>query len=332
MGKAIFVEKIFDTKVTPYEKALNHLTVSDNIRKEDTDKLLSKLNNKERNKLLKIVERDTDPITGDISEKVARNIKVISEIFRIHPNKQVPTYKVGVEFFKLVKELKRGLPANILANSIEKEKFHYILFNDYKFEGALISILNLTEIPDSLRTAFSIRISFIPKEYDPSNLKTFYIVSANQDILNLDDLVQTDTLDPSEFDIKEMEKKDGELSAILCDSKTENIAYYRPLINGLINTLIYIYSKDPEIEELRPIKLYDKKELASLSFEKKVNLCTIPVTLVNFSYHGKVFSKNKTSVRPHLRWQQCGVGRKETKLIWVKEHTRTFNKEVINDS
>ena len=92
--------------------------------------------------------------------------------------------------------------------------------------------------------------------------------------------------------------------------------------------MIYVESKDPEIEALRPLRFYNNKQLSKLLPSVKDSLCTLPVKLVSWAYHGRNYTKDETIVSPHLRWQPCGEGRQQVKLVWVREHTRKYNTSI----
>lgn len=112
------------------------------------------------------------------------------------------------------------------------------------------------------------------------------------------------------------------------DIQKKEVEAFNRTIVGIVNTAIYIHSQDPVIEELQPLKKYDKKQLGQLDKDKRENLCTLPVRLINWQYHtGRQYNVDETFVGAHLRWQPCGPERKEVKLVWVKEHKRTYGKE-----
>jgi hypothetical protein len=56
--------------------------------------------------------------------------------------------------------------------------------------------------------------------------------------------------------------------------------------------------------------------------DKLKNETSLDVILVNSSWNKVTIVVGGFSVRGHLRVQPCGVGRKDYKLTWVKEHTK----------
>ncbi|MGZ3747126.1 MAG: hypothetical protein ACXWRE_07155, partial [Pseudobdellovibrionaceae bacterium] len=94
----------------------------------------------------------------------------------------------------------------------------------------------------------------------------------------------------------------------------------------IFNIVLYIHSPENDIFPLKTRSELNNADFQSQSKSSGVeNLCTIPVTLVSWNFHRPhVFNKDSTWVRPYLRWQRCGPEFSEVKLIWVREHERTF--------
>lgn len=98
---------------------------------------------------------------------------------------------------------------------------------------------------------------------------------------------------------------------------------------AILNAGIYVHSNDPDIQRLRPQNELSKKQKKE---EKKKcpvdNLCTVPVSVLSWSYYGRAYSKESSFVDSFLRWQRCGHKLSEVKLVWVKAHERRYKKTV----
>ncbi|NBO09725.1 MAG: hypothetical protein EBV30_10395, partial [Actinobacteria bacterium] len=100
-----------------------------------------------------------------------------------------------------------------------------------------------------------------------------------------------------------------------------------PVFRALLNAAIYVHSSDPTLVRLPAEQELSNKKRAELRNRTGAeNLCTVPVTLLNKDYHfERSYSVDSTTVRGHLRWQPCGAGRAQTRLIWIDEHERNYN-------
>lgn len=305
-------EKIFGVGIRPYERVINFLSQIPvkGDTDENIDKVLKKLTKSEKKKIAKILERDrTEKKT--LNDFVSHSIKTVLDVKRTHPDGKVPTYRIGKEFFKYIKNLDRDIP---IENVNLDSKHVYFAFDDADFEGAYLT----SELwSDGEKDSFmALRIALVPKEYDISAMKVFNFAII-EDKFNFDDLYHTKTGD---------ELKSGEINKSTVVF-VGDYSIYKSLLVGLINSLIYIGSKDPEIEALKPKKLYQPKEIEKIDREKREQIRTIPVKLVSWSFHGRVYSKDETTVAPHMRWQPCGPNRSQVKLVWVKEHIRRYQND-----
>jgi hypothetical protein len=115
---------------------------------------------------------------------------------------------------------------------------------------------------------------------------------------------------------------------------SEAIPFRAALLTTVINAVLYLHSQDPEILKLRPIAefTHSKRPEYKAKSGGNVNECTVPITLLNWSYgQGRQFSVDSTNVQTHLRWQPCGPEFSQVKLIWVKEHTRQYKKDLVDE-
>ena len=108
-----------------------------------------------------------------------------------------------------------------------------------------------------------------------------------------------------------------EISFVLLDKISASIA---------LNAVMYIHSLNPDVTHLKPASQQTANERkATLRSGFDLNNSYFPLVYVSWNY-GKdvIYSKESTIVKSHLRWQPCGPGRGDTKLIIIKEHERTF--------
>lgn len=100
-------------------------------------------------------------------------------------------------------------------------------------------------------------------------------------------------------------------------------------MRAIVNSVLYINSLEPNLDDMRPsghLSHGKRKKLREAG--QNVNLCTIPVVAVNWSYmKDRSYNVSETYRREHLRWQRCGPGYSQVKLTTVKGHTVKFKKD-----
>lgn len=127
---------------------------------------------------------------------------------------------------------------------------------------------------------------------------------------------------------------DGRVESIY-SPKESDIAKRNIVFRILVNAVLYINSVDPDLINAPTTgHLSDTKKKQLEQSSKPVNECTLPVTVVSYSYHReRYFTVDETWVDTFPRWQRCGPGFTQVKLIWVKPHKRVYKKdESGNDS
>lgn len=95
---------------------------------------------------------------------------------------------------------------------------------------------------------------------------------------------------------------------------------------AFINLALYIHSADPDLLPTRAVQQQSIKERKKFFVDNGVaNHCTLPVTFVSWNYKQPfVYHKDMTTVRAHYRWQPCGPGFSQVKLVLIEEHERHF--------
>ena len=93
-----------------------------------------------------------------------------------------------------------------------------------------------------------------------------------------------------------------------------------------VNSVLYINSLEPNIERLGchgNLTHGQRKKLRNTG--QHINLCEVPVIAVNWSYQRPVqHNMSETWRSEHMRWQRCGAGLQDIKLITIKGHTVKF--------
>lgn len=229
-----------------------------------------------------------------------------------------PVFAVGKEFFKAVSSLRREIPLRAVGTPGEYIyiKTPAVYCKDVKYIGVYITTWEIG----------AIQIMLIPEgPYTIARTKMVLITSPVVKAINLEDdfwknLRQAPTTSEETIILSD------------CDwNNDEQAGFFLDWLVSVVNTTIYVYSQDPEIDKLRPLKLYTNKELGAMGKDVKDNLCTLPVTLVNWNYHtGRHYNVDEAFVGAHMRWQPCGPGRQELKLVFVKEHVRKYNNKEID--
>lgn len=91
-----------------------------------------------------------------------------------------------------------------------------------------------------------------------------------------------------------------------------------------INTVLYIHSLEPNIDHLRPTNNMTNSERKKVG-DPHINMCSIPVHAINWGYK-RAHSVEETFRREHPRWQRCGTGLSDIKLVMVKGHIVRYQK------
>lgn len=92
----------------------------------------------------------------------------------------------------------------------------------------------------------------------------------------------------------------------------------------ILNTLIYVACSKDDFQKFIP----KKPKMFNLK-KKRTPRPRYELFYVGYNY-SKVILQNSTecSVRGHFRWQPCGKGRKEVKLIYINPHSRILQTKV----
>jgi hypothetical protein len=112
------------------------------------------------------------------------------------------------------------------------------------------------------------------------------------------------------------------------DPKSERNVVYRTLVN----LVLYVHSVDADLLKTPTHSHLSNRERSQRAQSgKPINECMVPLTLISWNYKKPVlYQKDSTVVGTHPRFQRCGPGFMQVKLIWVKEHVRVFKKDTAD--
>jgi hypothetical protein len=98
------------------------------------------------------------------------------------------------------------------------------------------------------------------------------------------------------------------------------------IFRTFLNLSMYVHSLNPDVSDLKPIRELssrEKKEANKTNVGLRSSVYT--VSLLNWSFgKDRQYSVDSTTVSTHLRWQPCGPGLSQTKLIIIEEHERHY--------
>lgn len=97
------------------------------------------------------------------------------------------------------------------------------------------------------------------------------------------------------------------------------------IVKYITNILLYLNSGDPDLRELKKPNIPRVSKNIKKFQKKNKHKTLLDIFDVGFDYmKGITYRVSSTMVRGHFRWQPCGIGREEVKLIWIGEHPRNF--------
>lgn len=231
------------------------------------------------------------------------------------------TYYVGKDFTKTLSEVDLKIPVDVLPENF----FAYVAFgegsiSDEEFEvgGAYVRICKAKDMPIRMNVpdqeALAVWICYTDASMQ-GRIVDLFVLLENK---SLEELIDEHCLVT-----RDMRHVNGEYKSINYteDTKIKRAKVFRTALNAVI----YIHSADAILHKTLPEDALPKRKVTELRATGSTNLCTIPVILLNEHYHEpKQFHVEGTWVRSHPRWQPCGAGRTQVKLIWVKEHERKY--------
>lgn len=312
--KTLHPEYLFGYKKSKVSDIINHmhLIIDKEFSGEDVQSLLDR-----EKKILATELAESDLAkkkkfaNSESTDYWSTKMSMFKKIKECQKNGKYFTFRVADAFLDTVSELRRDIPIDHIGKdgSCAFISFRGRRINNTVYDGSYI-------IKKQSELGSFITIVLTPAE-NYTIMGTRIVVLCNI----------SGSFDLNRF-LKEKVEDENDTTKVVTDmrfSGQESIATFNELIVGIINTSVYLNSKDADIESLKPIKLYNKKELSVMGIKKKESLSNLPIQLVGWSFHGKSYSVDSTIVRTHMRWQPCGTNRSEVRLVWVKEHTRNYS-------
>lgn len=314
--KGIHPEFLLGRKGGHYESVINGLACFDDPEGDWQENIDSLTGDSRTKKLLATEVEFYDKATKTkIAGRTSWYEHKSSILRNIRKSKSIEVYRVSNNFFEDVKALRKQIPHAYIT---EEDQPFFISFKPHKvgpfnFNGAYVQMFS--------------------KGYDGAAcLNIMLTVADHYSVMMARSLMIVDPTGSFDLATSLREEAITEPPRTLIQSDMvfrdrAEARVFNGMVTAIINTAVYTNSKDPDIENLRPLRFYDKKSISSISADRRENLCTLPVRLIHWNYHRK-FNVDSTNVRSHMRWQPCGPGRTEIKLIWVDEHVRHFNKSL----
>lgn len=254
------------------------------------------------------------------------NLRAFLTVSKIYKEKSGKNYYIPKEFARALSKIDRAIPVEYFPEDF----IGYFQFaddalydDDGQVEGGFVYIgkaknigLNPEKVTSEMLCVCIAYINETPhmEETGPLAVCRFTFPLEQKKIDELTDGVET--IDYSETGVEKKRSSPNETS------------YKRrtAVVRALINSVLYIHSQDSEIMKLRPLRELTHSQRREHRKKYPVeNLCTVPIQVLHWGYHQKLFSVDETTVQTHLRWQPCGPSRSQVKLIWVKEHIRRYN-------
>ena len=284
------------------------------------------------------------------------NVKTLYDVAQsFYENKNSKIYKVSPAFAKALSKIKDTIRYELLP-----DEFHgYVptpsgVFKDFEgleISGIYISLTNYT-FSDSVRMIYGGN-AFTINGLKEKGIKDDEIIYGNfgKKLLRFTILSKTPVpkikfiYEPMSF---KFTVRDGDSPKSLLQHFRENspnvdkeITVKAPkeptkseieLLSFVVNLISYIHSFEPDVSEFKPTHLRTANENKKIHREYEDIDCSYPTVFVSWNYgKERKYSTDSTWVDAHLRWQRCGPGMRDTKLIMVVGHERTYVKtETLN--
>lgn len=232
---------------------------------------------------------------------------------------KAPIYHSGKEFTQALMKVDKEIPVDLLPKRF-CAYFSFpdgVVFDDEEeIEGAYVFIGPSYETTVRQDGAFggpgemTLWVSYVTKAGHPSNCLAPITKEKVGKILE-------------KLPCEDVVLRDG----VLYHEYKGNVAIRDNVYRLIVNLVLYVNSIDcdlvgvPPVRKMKPAQKKDAIKRGGL-----LNQCLLPVTFVSWNYKKeKQFHIGSTVVDTHMRWQRVGEGLKQIKLIWVREHLRTFH-------
>lgn len=264
-----------------------------------------------------------DPMSSMIAEGLSKDAVFLRFIAscKIFTERKAPVYHIGREFLQALQKIDRKIPVDILPESFAA----YISFSDNTVfdeegavEGGYVCIdrgKNLGMISDLAETRV-ISFAYVCKSDEP--VPPCGSLTVPLDSRRIEELA-------SEVKIEDFFLHER---ASLLDTKKRNDVF-----RALLNAVIYIHSEEPILERSTPLQDSELSVKQHKNLGKIINACTIPVSFIYPKYvTQRVYRVDSTWIDSFPRWQRCGPGLMNVKLVFVTPHERTYNTSRSNEN
>lgn len=313
--KILHPEYLFGYKKSKVSDIINHmnLIIDREFNERDIESLLDR---EKKNLAAELAESDLSKnkkfIDSGTTDYWSAKISMFKKIVQYQKDGKYSTYRVSDNFLETVSDLRRDIPIEHIGKN---RSCSYISFrgrkvNNMIYDGAYV-------IKEQTEGGSFLSVVLTPADY--------YSIMGTRMVVLCD---VSGSIDLNRF-LKDKVEDESDTTKVATDMRFTDqvsITTFNDLIVGIINTSVYLNSKDADIESLKPLKLYSKKEISTMDAKKRESISNLPIQLVGWSFHGRSYSVDSTVVRTHMRWQPCGINRSEVRLVWVKEHTRNYDK------
>ena len=128
-------------------------------------------------------------------------------------------------------------------------------------------------------------------------------------------------------DIKQGEFLEDLVDRVESDNKKENQNFLVPdpgalskrslVFNTVLNCVMYIHSAEPDVRRIPNADSISNSKVSEIREKTGIkNACTLPITFLNWTYaKQRVYSVDSTWVESYPRWQPCGPGLNQIKLV-----------------
>ena len=106
----------------------------------------------------------------------------------------------------------------------------------------------------------------------------------------------------------------------------EDFSQRARVFNTVLNCCMYIHSSEPDVRRVLSSEKLTNKKISEIKTRTGIrNDCTLPVTFLNWNYaRQRQYTVDSTWIDTFMRWQPCGPGLSQIKLIWVAAHERHY--------
>jgi len=235
-----------------------------------------------------------------------------------------PVYKIATDFGQTLKDVDMNISTKLF--SIWQPGVCYLQFpfsfpvsdNLYVHGGYVVILHN---VATTNRNEGEEGTTVVRKVTEPPELKNAMLFLAPLYDKNDRPTGQFESVSLSYEPNPEVHETAEELLARM--KNNSSVEFSEPLWKFIVKSLVYVHSGDPDLRHLKQRKPHKSRDAAY--YKKHPDESPVPTVLVGYNYKKPVvYDVDQTIVTGHWRWQPCGQGRSNVKLIWIDEHMRHY--------